>query len=446
MKKQLLKPIFLIFILIPVFCNFCDAQIVYTDVIPDTIISSNNGVYRLDLNNDGIPDYNIIYSTTAITIACGGRPAPSPNVLISFTPLDSNEVGREPLYYYPLTVASNFLIDSVGYTWTNDANQVLTKKQWICHLNPPTHGFPGGYAWKINYSGVILGPVQVFHKQYLPLRLHVGSQRYYGWVQLSVDSGTTGITVKDYAYDSIPDQSIFSGDSCWFPVSINATGNTIFCFPDTLNHSTTFTISGGTNYLWSTGDTAATITVSPTHTTDYSVTVTNSSSGCQFYTNLPVRIEKIDTTVIINNLLLVVPNVLSDSYQWIDCSTMLPIPGATIDYYSGSSNGSYAVIITRNGCIDTSSCHTIFITGIDENSPSYRFSISSFNKKIEIKLNDLFVLNGNITVYNNSCQEVNKINIENKIMQIDMSDCSSGIYFVTVMMKDAIETKRVFLY
>ena len=45
-----------------------------------------------------------------------------------------------------------------------------------------------------------------------------------------------------------------------------------------LDSSVTLTASGGDSYLWSTGETEASITVSPTETTTYTVTVSNGNS------------------------------------------------------------------------------------------------------------------------------------------------------------------------
>ncbi|MEZ4910989.1 MAG: T9SS type A sorting domain-containing protein [Saprospiraceae bacterium] len=69
-------------------------------------------------------------------------------------------------------------------------------------------------------------------------------------------------------------------------------GNTKICE----GSSTTLTASGGTTYLWSTGSTTPEITVSPTYTTDYSVTVT-SLTGCSASTLVTVMVKDKPTLV-----------------------------------------------------------------------------------------------------------------------------------------------------
>lgn len=54
------------------------------------------------------------------------------------------------------------------------------------------------------------------------------------------------------------------------------------------------------------------------------------------------------------------------TYQWIDCNTNDPIPGATGLSYEMTANGSYAVIVTDGTCSDTSECIEILNVGLDE--------------------------------------------------------------------------------
>src|SRR5712671_4699736 len=90
-----------------------------------------------------------------------------------------------------------------------------------------------------------------------------------------------------------------SSDSCFAEVTVNqdtaapqcniTCGNLSIC----PGGSNTLTASGGTSFLWSTGATTATITVSTSVTSTYTVTVTNGANGCT---------SSCSTTVVVNPL------------------------------------------------------------------------------------------------------------------------------------------------
>ena len=101
--------------------------------------------------------------------------------------------------------------------------------------------------------------------------------------------------------------------------------------------------------------------------------VYNSNPGfiCQLRLHCETYTFSNDTTVNQNQALLTaVQN--GATYQWVDCSNNFgPIPGATNQSYTkATANGSYAVIITANGCTDTSACHNVTTVGINDYSAS----------------------------------------------------------------------------
>ncbi|MBU2928366.1 T9SS type A sorting domain-containing protein, partial [Winogradskyella psychrotolerans] len=81
---------------------------------------------------------------------------------------------------------------------------------------------------------------------------------------------TTTYEVKGYIGDCYDDKQVTV--NVLQPVVADAGEDVLICIDD----NTTLTASGGDDYVWSTGETTPTITVSPTETTDYTVTVFNS--------------------------------------------------------------------------------------------------------------------------------------------------------------------------
>lgn len=133
------------------------------------------------------------------------------------------------------------------------------------------------------------------------------------------------------------------------PIIGSVTGNLVIC----QGESTTLTANGGTIFIWSTGENTQAITVSPTTTTTYSVTV-SSGTTCSDTVDLTVTVNPGPTGTI-----------EGDSIICPGESTVLTALGGTTFLWSTSSTGSsitvspttttpYSVTITdANGCADT---------------------------------------------------------------------------------------------
>ena len=217
MKKQLLKKLSAFIVTAMLFSASTNAQIVYTDVNPDTTINTNGGVYALDLNNDGITDFNITYNTTTIPQGT--------NKYIRITPLGANKVGNDLSYPYPSALSINTLIDSSSFSWLSNANQSLISRIWF--IPPPRGGSP---LWQTrgNWNGA--------SDKYVPLQLDVSSQKYYGWARLDAATNAMSFTVKDYAYNSIPNQSILAGEPIATGINENSFAASINLFPNPANN------------------------------------------------------------------------------------------------------------------------------------------------------------------------------------------------------------------
>lgn len=89
--------------------------------------------------------------------------------------------------------------------------------------------------------------------------------------------------------------------------------------------------------------------------------------GCDSVFEIDLTIGAVDTTVSTVDPITLEATVNGASYQWLDCDDgHSSINGETNPTFTASSNGSYAVEVSKNGCTDTSSCHTINSVGILE--------------------------------------------------------------------------------
>ena len=185
-----------------------NAEIRYTDLIPNTIVS-NTDTFLIDINSDGIDDLKFTQEDTATGIAASG---------IGVTLLHNNIefIGDNPTYdpghQYPFKVDSNNLIDSNAdnHQWVvklggNDIVRVM-------YLHFFTSGFDLG-EWT---GGVING--------YLGIRLKINNNWHYGWVRMDVSAGNASqLTIKDYAFNTVVNEKIHAGQKQNFGPSAIAT-------------------------------------------------------------------------------------------------------------------------------------------------------------------------------------------------------------------------------
>ncbi|MCB9447198.1 MAG: T9SS type A sorting domain-containing protein [Flavobacteriales bacterium] len=88
------------------------------------------------------------------------------------------------------------------------------------------------------------------------------------------------------------------------------------------------------------------------------------AANCDSIITLNLTINTVDTSVTANDPTLTSNDTTATAWQWIDCNNgNTPVGGATSASFTPSVNGSYAVIVTSNGCTDTSGCYNIYTVG-----------------------------------------------------------------------------------
>jgi hypothetical protein len=220
------------------FSASANAQIVYTDIIPDTVLT-NPGNYNLDLNNDGQIDFTFYGHLYAFTCGGGGCPVSVDSSTISPTSLNwvSDTVNGQVA-----KLNSGDLINASSPLWTNDPSQALYIIRATCAfqvacVSPPfgtrpTQLMPNG-IWS-NVS-----------EKYVALKIQVSGNIYYGWARLDVGFLGNPITIKDYAYNSIPNQPILAGQTNATGIIENSFASSINLFPNPADNH--LTIALGSN-------------------------------------------------------------------------------------------------------------------------------------------------------------------------------------------------------
>jgi hypothetical protein len=119
-------------------------------------------------------------------------------------------------------------------------------------------------------------------------------------------------------------------------------------------------------------------------------------------------------------------------YQWIDCSDDSFISGEMNQTFIANNNGSFAVQVTENGCVDTSSCYSIIGVGLNENNfNDSHISLypNPTNGNVIVKLGDLKEVD--ISIIDITGKVVKMLTVLNESqVNLRLDDLSNGLYYV----------------
>lgn len=165
-----------------------------------------------------------------------------------------------------------------------------------------------------------------------------------------------------------------------------------------------------------------------------------SVSGCDsIVTTLLDFYAPVDTEFSISELTLTA-SATEVAYQWFDCSANQVIIGATGQTFTITENGQYALIVTQNGCVDTSACQLIDYVGLEEGALS----------KLSIYPNP--AVNSISIVANAPVDFIEIVDVNGKTIQvshkkvslqtIDVSGLKKGLYFLKATSQGQSITKQ----
>lgn len=248
---------------------------------------------------------------------------------------------------------------------------------------------------------------------------------------------------------------------------------------------TTQTVSSCESYLWADGITYYESTETATYTflnvtgcdsvVTLNLTILNSSesynvaTACHnytsptgnvytesgIYTDTLINSEGCDSIIVTN--LTIIPNggifftdgVLSSNidlatYQWVDCENDYEeILGETNQTFVPTSNGIYAIITNKSGCVDTSDCISLIdVTLINNNHSKISVYPNPFDDFITIDFGKQPVEGQKILVHNTLGQEIYRNdNLSGSTLILTKKEFGTGVYFLSL----ATNNETVFL-
>lgn len=163
-------------------------------------------------------------------------------------------------------------------------------------------------------------------------------------------------------------------------------------------------------------------------------------------TNYTINFTKVvvDTSVTITSPTSLQANANNATYQWVDCSTLQTIVGDTTAFFNAAISGSYACVVTQNGCTDTSGCYTFSLIpdGITDYSilsrvypnPStgtYQLELDKSYQNVQLEIR---TINGQV-IWDKNYQELKDANID--------IDKAPGVYMLYIKQGGRTQVKKL---
>jgi hypothetical protein len=151
--------------------------------------------------------------------------------------------------------------------------------------------------------------------------------------------------------------------------------------------------------------------------------------------------------VSVDNSLTVSPSTLTSnmnnaSYQWMDCSTNLPLTSQISQSFSPTASGSYAVEVTVGSCTELSSC--VDFTSLDSNTFKLN-TIKIYPNPVSSTLNIEHSLNDDLRLelFSIEGKKVLEQVLTQKLTKLNMSQFSQGAYFIRITQNEKVFSQKI---
>jgi hypothetical protein len=156
-----------------------------------------------------------------------------------------------------------------------------------------------------------------------------------------------------------------------------------------------------------------------------------SANGCDSIINLNLTINTVNNAITQTGATLTA--VAGYTYKWLNCTTNTLIPGALAQSYTPTVSGNYAVIVTANGCTDTSVCKNVVVTGIENINENTLISVfpNPVSNELFIDIDAQFI-GKNCLIYDAIGQVVYMQKLNGTSNKLPVNALSKGMYIIAI--------------
>lgn len=238
----------------------------------------------------------------------------------------------------------------------------------------------------------------------------------YQWINCSSNSVLMGETNQNY--------TIMDNDSYAVIVTQNGCSDTSTCVNFCTATSSSFTETVCGNYVSPSGQ---------MYTTSGTVIDTISNTlGCDSIITIDLTVVELDLTSTLTENVMT-SNAAGATYQWLNCSNNEMLTGETNQSYTILDLDTYAVIVTQNGCSDTSDCIAYAFSSVKETNfgSKIRMYPNPTENETQIDLGSLTDVSIEVTDISGKVLYLIN-NVEYSQITLNTTLFRQGVYFVNV--------------
>lgn len=264
---------------------------------------------------------------------------------------DLNTVAAGGPYYFGPGYASGYtkIFEWTGFDWVQKGADIIGEAE---------NDRFGGSVSMPDSDNIAIG---AFGSNQSAGRIKIFTWDGNAWVQKG--NNMNGIIPGEWAGRSLsmPDTSTVGYGSDFSNLCGTQTGGGVFIYDFCTHTSSTQTVEACDSYTWIDGNTYTSNTTAPVFNFEG-----GAANGCDSVVTLDLTINTVDNSVYRSgSTLQAIEN--GATYQWVDCNNnYAPIPGETDDTFTATENGSYALVVTKNNCTDTSNCFNMTTVGLGD--------------------------------------------------------------------------------
>jgi hypothetical protein len=256
-------------------------------------------------------------------------------------------------------------------------------------------------------------------------------------LDLTINNSTTGTDVQtacdSYTWIDGNDYTANNNTSTFTIVGGAANGcDSIVTLDLTINNATTGTDTQVVcdSYTWIDGM----VYTADNNTATFTI-VGGAANGCDSTVTLDLTISTVDVTTTQTGGINLSANAAGATYQWIDCDNGdTPVVGETNQSFTVLVNGNYAVIVTENGCSDTSAC--ILVDNVDLTDNDKILGISLYpnptNGAVTVLFENMEANQYDLEVIDATGRKLAQQTITDNSTLVDLSAYDKGVYIIRI--------------